>query len=74
MTFPERDINYQVEGLPPSIKGKITEFADACRSYAFKGSYDTYHAAEVEEAFHVARYDLERTIATHLEKAKGKAV
>jgi len=74
MKIPERDINYEVADLPPAIKGKVTEFAKACGEYAFIGTYseDQEICEAIETGFQVARYDLEKTIMTFLNRAKKK--
>jgi len=69
MRVPARDPNYQVDGLPPAIKGKVTEMISAAFDYAFIGTYENADAREaIEEGFHVARHDLERTIKTYLDR------
>lgn len=69
---PPRDPNYQVDGLPPSIKGKVTELAEASMNYAFVGAADPLDMPGIEEAFHIARHDLERTVKTLLDREKPK--
>lgn len=59
---------YRVEGIPPAILGKITEFQDAVHQYAFKGAADPLDYDDIIEQLCIARYNLERTIKTYLEK------
>lgn len=67
--LPKQDPNYNVDGLPPSIKGKITSALKAAQDYAFLGAAPPEDHDAVVENLQVARYDLERTIMTHLERA-----
>lgn len=60
--------NYVVEGIPRSIKAKITELINASKNHAFLGSQDPEDHEEIEEYLHVARYNLERTIKTEMSK------
>lgn len=63
---------YRVEGIPPSILAKITEFQKAVDEYAFIGTKHPEDHEAIEEQLCVARYNLERTIKTQLIKA-GRA-
>ncbi len=71
MQPPARDRTLRVEGIPPSILGKITEYTDACFERAFIGTLDAEDHLTVEELYHISRYNLERTIKTELEKARA---
>lgn len=71
MKLPTRSRTLRVEGLPPSILGKITEYTAACYEMAFIGTQDAEDHPAIEEEYEMARYDLERTIQTELEKARG---
>lgn len=69
MKVPARDPNYQVDGLPPAIKGKVTEMISAAFDYAFRGTLEDDDAFDAAvEGLHIARHDLERTIKTHLDR------
>ena len=57
------------DAVPPWLRAKITEFANAAREYAFTGAMDTARADEVEMAYHVAWMNLEATIATAIKRA-----
>ena len=62
---------YRVEGLPPTIRAKMTEFFDVATDYAFRGSMDDAREAEVYESMGIAKYNLERTIKTLLDRARN---
>lgn len=62
------DPNYTVEGLPPSIKGKITQFYNAVTEYACIGTQDPEFRGDIKDALVEARYELERTIKTLLDR------
>lgn len=66
--LPARDQNYHVDGLPRSIKAKITEFGNAAAEYAFIGAAHPGDYETIEDNAQIARYDLERTIETVLER------
>jgi hypothetical protein len=69
MTHPfPYDQNYVVQNLPPSVKGKITLVIQAAMDYSFIGAAHPDDFEAIEEALHVARYDLERTIQTVLNR------
>lgn len=63
--------HYYVDGVPSSIKAKITAFSQAAQDYAFIGSQPPEDHAEIEEEFHRARYNLELSVKTHLDRAGG---
>lgn len=60
----------KVDGIPPSIRGKMTEFLDATREYAFIGAAYSDDRQAIEDNMQIAWYNLERTIMTELEKVK----
>lgn len=64
------DINTQVDGLPPAIKAKITQLVRASIELGFIGSQPPEYHEAIEEEYLTRRYNLERTIMTHLDRAK----
>ena len=66
--LPTRDQNYHVDGLPRSIKAKITELGEAAAEYAFIGAQDPEDHEAIEDHAHIARYNLERNIKTLLDR------
>ncbi len=58
----------KVDGISPSIRGKMTEFFDAAMQYAFLGSMMVGDRDAVKNDMHAAWYNLERTIKTELDK------
>lgn len=69
---PPVDPNYRVEGLPPSVRGKVTQFAEACMDYALIGCAHPLDMDDIEEYYHICRYELERTVLTLIEREKKK--
>lgn len=61
-------MQYEVDGLPPPIKAKITQFDQACQEYAFMGSQPPEDHEAIVHDYLQARYNLERTIKTLLER------
>lgn len=64
---PDFDHNLATD-LPTSIKAMITKYGNAARAYAWKGAAHPEDADAITEQFQIARYNLERTILTHLNK------
>jgi len=62
------DHNYRVDGLPRQVRAKITELVHASQEMAFIGSYPPEDHDEIRENFLTRKYNLERTIKTHLER------
>ncbi len=62
------DPNYRVEGLPPAIRGKVTQLMNASHDAAFAGSAHPDDMDSTREYEQVCRYELERTILTHLQR------
>lgn len=62
----------RVEGLPPSIRGKITALMNAAEEAAFAGSQPPESREEITTNLQWARYELERTIMTLLERKKAE--
>lgn len=56
--------------IPPSIKGKITELIRAADQAAFAGSMSPQDAVDARQSLETAKYNLQATIQTALEKAK----
>lgn len=56
--------------IPPSIKGKITELMRAAERAAFAGSMPKQEASDARQSLDTAKYNLQATIQTALEKAK----
>ena len=69
---PPVDPNYRVEGLPPSVRGKVTQFAEAAMDYAMIGAAHPLDMGGIEEQYHNCRYELERTIKTLLDREARK--
>lgn len=67
-----QDPNYRVEGVPPSIRGKITQLMNATHDAAFSGMHDPDVSNQLIEYEKVCRYNLERTILTEIAKATRK--
>lgn len=67
MSLKMTDPNLQTD-IPAPIKAKITQFKNATVDMAFVGMAMPEDRAQIEEYFEVARYDLERTIKTFLER------
>lgn len=61
---PPTNPNYQVEGVPPSIKGKVTSLCEAAMDYAFIGMAEKDDRESIEQSFEIARYNLIQTIKT----------
>ena len=55
---------------PPAIKGKITQLMNATVDAALAGSMHPHDAAQARQYRDHCRYDLERTILTHLGRSK----
>ncbi len=73
--IPERDPNYEVRGLPPFIKAKVTQLVDASMNYAFKGTHEDADIIEqIGQDFHWRRHCLEQSIKTAIEQAATEAV
>ena len=64
---PDYDHN-SVTDLAPAIKAKITAYRKASEAYAFIGSQDPEDHESIIQTLQEARYDLQRTILTHLKK------
>lgn len=62
----------RVEGLPPSIRGKITALMKAADEAAFAGSQPPEMREEITTNLQWARYELERTIVTLLDRKKAE--
>ena len=56
--------------IPPSIKGKITELMRAAENAAFAGTMSPQNALDAQQYLETAKYNLQATIKTALEKAK----
>ncbi|MDE4297142.1 hypothetical protein PXK56_18315 [Phaeobacter gallaeciensis] len=70
MSKTRPDYDPQLEtSLASAIKGKITAYGNAAQEYAFIGSKMPEDHEVIEENFKIARYNLERTILTHHDKA-----
>ena len=54
--------------LPAPIKAKVTQFANAVHDFAWRGAQHPEDAVAIEQTLMAARYNLERTIETYLEK------
>ena len=68
--LPNQDHNLRVDGLPPAIRGKITQALEAAMEYAFIGIHeDGDIRRSIEDNLTQSRYDLDRTIKTHLSRA-----
>lgn len=66
-TDPSADVDF----LAPAIKAKITRFAQSAANYAFKGTAQTEkEREEYEDDYLVARYNLERTVKTHIDRVE----
>lgn len=63
------DPNFRTN-CPPAIRGKITELINAAHEAAFAGTLDPQDAESVRNNRDWARYCLETTILTHLERAR----
>ena len=66
----DQDPNYRVEGVPRGIRALITRFDEAAQEYAFIGSHDLDTRAGTEEAYQIARHNLERGIVNKIEQAQ----
>lgn len=64
------DMNYIVADLPPSVKAKVNQVMQAAMDFAFIGTADPMDFADIEQALHVARYNLEQTIKTVIKNAE----
>lgn len=71
-SVPPSNLNYRVEGLPPSVRSKVTQFAQACMDYAFIGCAHPLDMDNIEEYYHISRYELERTVLTLIERERKK--
>ena len=71
MNIPPRSQTLRVEGIPPAILAKITEYTRACFERAFIGAQEPDDHEAIEFFYENARYNLERTIKTELEKLRG---
>lgn len=60
--------NYQTD-LPAPIKAKITQFENAHAHLMALGSCPMHQYNEAQEGYDVARYNLERTILTFIDRA-----
>lgn len=60
--------NYQTD-LPAPIKAKITQLENAHRALAFIGAKMPEDHEAIQEEYDVARYNLERTILTFIDRA-----
>ena len=67
MSQPDYDRNLTTD-IPSAIKAKITEYRIACEEYAFVGAKAPEERQQVIDDLCIRRYNLERTIATYLEK------
>ena len=56
--------------VPRWVRAKITEFERAVREDAWKGSQHPEDHRAIEEQFENARYELEATIQTALDKVR----
>lgn len=65
-----QDHNYRT-ACPAAIRAKITALEHAAMDYAFKGAAHPADVDALTEAAQVARYNLERTILTFLERGKN---
>ena len=65
------DPNYRVK-IPGPIKAMITRFEVAHQEFVFIGAKMPEDHASIEENYEVARYNLERTIKTYLDRPKEK--
>lgn len=68
-----RDPDYRVDSLPIPIKAKITELENAICDLSWMGSQPPEHHASILEMVQTARYNLERTICTLLNRAAKEA-
>lgn len=64
----EQDHNLRTE-LPASLKAKITQHEAAIRELAFQGAAAPEDRQAILEHARHTRYELERTILTHIERA-----
>lgn len=64
---PDYDHNLETD-LPPTIKAKITRYGNAAQEYAFTGAQPPENREAIQNDFKIARYNLERTILTLLER------
>lgn len=60
--------NYQTD-LPAPIKAKITQFENAHRELVANDYCPAGSPADIQESYDVARYNLERTILTFIDRA-----
>lgn len=68
MSQPDFDHNLQTS-CPAPIKAKITAYMKAVQDFAFKGTQDPKDHAQIVRDLASARYNLEQTILTYIEKA-----
>lgn len=59
--------------IPSSIKGKITELMTAANNAAFAGTMSPQNAVDARQSLETAKYNLQATIKTALEKARKGA-
>ena len=62
-----QDPNYFVS-IPPPIKAKITRLLTAAHDAAFVGAAHPGDMQQIKDDLHTARYNLERTIQTFLDR------
>ena len=67
MSRPDFDHNTQTR-CPAPIKAKITAYMKAVQNHAWKGAQDPEDHAQIERDLQIARYNLEQTILTHIER------
>ena len=63
------DPDYRVSGLPRQIRAKTTAYANAARQLAFISNYLPHERDAIRDRFLQARYDLEKTILTLINKS-----
>lgn len=64
---PDFDHNLQTS-CPAQIKAKITAYMRAVEKFAFLGAQPPEDRDQIEQDLKFARYNLEQTILTHLER------
>jgi hypothetical protein len=61
---------HRVDGIPKQVRAKVTELINASRELAFIGSLAPEERDDVRDSYLTAKYNLERTIKTYLDRAK----
>lgn len=61
-----QDPSYRIEGIPVSIRGKITEVINSAIEFAFKGTAHPADAANMEVHLDTSRMYLEQTIKNEI--------